>query len=145
MLVENSSMYFQFVLSERLKNMESIWPFLYAHLKMGCIMWLGMAGGRPPSFPHNNFSSVIWSLPNMATWFPCRRGRTLFILGSLGQRSLLLWLEFLTTSFPHDKFSSRGSGKTLFIFGRFLAQWYYNTSILSHQVNQYNISTYISW
>ena len=27
----------------------------------------------------------IRSLPNLATWFPCGRGRTLFILGSLGQ------------------------------------------------------------
>jgi hypothetical protein len=29
----------------------------------------------------------IESLTNLATWFPCRRGRNLFILGSLGQRS----------------------------------------------------------
>jgi hypothetical protein len=29
----------------------------------------------------------IGSLPNLATWFPCGRGRSLFILGSLGQRS----------------------------------------------------------
>jgi hypothetical protein len=29
----------------------------------------------------------IGSLPNLATWFPCGSGRTLFILGSLGQRS----------------------------------------------------------
>ena len=28
----------------------------------------------------------IGSLTNLATWFPCGRGRTLFILGSLGQR-----------------------------------------------------------
>jgi hypothetical protein len=34
------------------------------------------------SFPHDNFSSVYWILTNMATWFPCGRGRTLFILGS---------------------------------------------------------------
>jgi hypothetical protein len=27
----------------------------------------------------------IGSLPNLTTWFPCGRGRTLFILGSLGQ------------------------------------------------------------
>ena len=51
----------------------------------------------------------IGSLPNLTTWFPCRRRRTLFILGSLGQRSRspLLWIEFLTTgSFPHNNFSS---------------------------------------
>jgi hypothetical protein len=40
---------------------------------------------------HTGFHTItlvlyIWSLPNLATWFPCRRGRTLFILGSLGQR-----------------------------------------------------------
>jgi hypothetical protein len=32
----------------------------------------------------------IGSLPNLATWFPFGRGRILFILGSLGQRSPLL-------------------------------------------------------
>ena len=32
--------------------------FLYASLEMGRIMWLGMAGGHPHRFPHNNFSSV---------------------------------------------------------------------------------------
>jgi hypothetical protein len=32
----------------------------------------------------------IGSLPNLATWFPCGKGRTLFMLGSLGQRSPLL-------------------------------------------------------
>ena len=51
----------------------------------------------------------IGSLPNLTTWFPCGRGRILFILGSLGQRwrSPLLWIEFLTTgSFLHDNFSS---------------------------------------
>ena len=109
--------------------------FLYARLETGHIMWLGMAGGCPHRFSHNNFSSVyriftkfghmegeepyifwghvkgqghhyykynfwqqgrfhmitlvlyIGSLPNLTTWLPCGRGRTLFILGSLGQRS----------------------------------------------------------
>jgi hypothetical protein len=32
--------------------------FLCARLETGRIMWLGMAGGRPHRFPHNNFSSV---------------------------------------------------------------------------------------
>jgi hypothetical protein len=111
--------------------------FLYARLETGRIMWLGMAGGRPHRFPHNNFSSIyriftklshmipLWkgknpiyfgvirskvsyykynfwqqgrfhitlvlyigSLPNLTTRFPC--ARTIFILGSLGQRSRLL-------------------------------------------------------
>jgi hypothetical protein len=109
-------------------------------------MWLGMAGGRPHRFPHNNFSSVyriftklghmitmwkgknpmyftiimskvevtyykynfcqhgrfritlvlyIGSLPNLTTWFPCERGRTLFILGSLGPRSRSLTINII--------------------------------------------------
>jgi ubiquitin C-terminal hydrolase len=41
---------------------------------------------------HTGFHTItlvlyIGSLTNLATWFPCRRGRTIFILGSLGQRS----------------------------------------------------------
>ena len=46
-------------------------------------------GGR--AGVHTGFRTTlvlyIRSLPNLATWFPCGRGRTLFILGSLGQRS----------------------------------------------------------
>jgi hypothetical protein len=69
----------------------------------------------------------IRSLPNLATWFPCGRGRTLFILGSLGQShykynfwqqgrfhtiTLVLYIGSLTnlaTWFPC------GRGRTLFI------------------------------
>jgi hypothetical protein len=69
--------YFTFTVPE-------LWPFLYARLKTGRIMWLGMAG------VHTGFRTItvvlyIRSLPNLATWFPCGRERTLFILGSLGQ------------------------------------------------------------
>jgi hypothetical protein len=39
----------------------------------------------------------IGSLLNLATWFPCGRGRTLFILGSLGQRSRSLTLNIIFT------------------------------------------------
>ena len=39
-----------------------------------------------------NLVLYIGSLPNLGTWFPCGRGRTLFILGSLGQRSRSLLL-----------------------------------------------------
>ena len=65
--------------------------FLYARLETGHIMWLGMAG------VHTGFHTIalvlyIGSLPNLATWFPCGRGRTQFILGSLGQRSRSLLL-----------------------------------------------------
>ena len=52
----------------------------------------------------------IGSLTNLATWFPCGRGRILYMLGSLDQRSRSLLLHcinrILTTgSFPHN-FSS---------------------------------------
>ena len=48
-------------------------------------------GGRQADV-HTDFRTItlvlyIGSLPNLATWFPCGRGRTLFIMGSLGQRS----------------------------------------------------------
>ena len=59
----------------------SFFPFLYARLETGRIMWLGTAG------VHTGFRTItlvlyIGSLPNLATWFPCGRGRTIFILGS---------------------------------------------------------------
>ena len=68
--------------------------FLYARLETGRIMWLGMAG------VHSGFCTItlvlyIGSLPNLATWFPCGRGRTLFILGSLGQRSRSLTINII--------------------------------------------------
>jgi hypothetical protein len=100
-----------------------MWPSLvkiqYTELKLSC--------GNDPVVKNSIYSNsdldlwqqghfrtitlvlYIGSLTNLATWFPCGRGRTLFILGSLGQRSrsLLLYIEFLTTgSFPHDNFSS---------------------------------------
>jgi hypothetical protein len=37
----------------------------------------------------------IGYLPNLTTWFPCGRGRTLFILGSLGQRSRSLTINII--------------------------------------------------
>ena len=88
-------------------------------------------GGR--ASVHTGFRTItliqyIRSLPNLATWFPCRRGRTLFILGSLGQGhhyykynfwqqghfhmvTLVLYIGFLATWFPC------GMGRTLFILG----------------------------
>ena len=48
-------------------------------------------------FVHTGFRTItlvlyIRSLHNLATWFPCGKGRTLFILGSLVQRSRSLLL-----------------------------------------------------
>jgi hypothetical protein len=71
--------------------------------------WVWRVAGIHTGFRTITLVLYIGSLPNLATWFPCGRGRTLFILGSLGQRSRspLLWIEFLTTGlFPHDNFSS---------------------------------------
>ena len=85
---------------------------------------------------HTGFRTItlvlyIEYLPNLATWFPCGRGRTLFILGSLGQShryykynfwqqgrfhtiTLVLYIGTwpnLATWFPC------GRGRTLFILG----------------------------
>ena len=35
----------------------------------------------------------IGFLPNLATWFPCGRGRTLFILGSLPLYHLIIYID----------------------------------------------------
>ena len=45
-------------------------PFLYAHLETGRIMWLGMAGGRPDRFLHDNFSSVYWIFTKLRHMIP---------------------------------------------------------------------------
>jgi hypothetical protein len=73
------------------------------------VIGYGGRAGVHTGFRTINLVLYIGSLPNLATWFPCGSGRTLFILGSLCQRSrsLLLYIEFLTTgSFPLDNFSS---------------------------------------
>ena len=87
--------------------------FVYARLDTGPYYVIGYRGRRAAGV-HTGFRTItlvlyIGSLPNLVTWFPRGRERTLFILGSLGQRSRspLLWIELLTTgSFPHDNFSS---------------------------------------
>ena len=82
--------YFVKVLYENLTfEIPPLW-FLYARLETGRIIWLGMAGGRTgvlTGFRALTLVLYIGSLPNLATWFPCRSGRTLSILRSLGQRS----------------------------------------------------------
>jgi hypothetical protein len=65
---------------------------LYARLETGRIMWLGVAG------VHTGFRTItlvlyIGSLPNLATWFPCGRGRTLFILGSLPLYRFIIYID----------------------------------------------------
>jgi hypothetical protein len=55
-------------------------------------VWRAAGGGRREvGGIHTGFRIIILvlyigSLPNLATWFPCEREITLFILGSLGQR-----------------------------------------------------------
>ena len=58
------------------------------------------------SFPHN-FSSEHWIFTKLDHMIPLWKGKNPIYFGSLGQRSLLLLIQFLTTlSFPHDNFSS---------------------------------------
>jgi hypothetical protein len=71
--------------------------------------WVWRAARRPHRFPHNNFSSVYRIFTKLGHVIPLWKGKNPINFGSLGQRSrsLLLWIEFLTTwSFPHDNFSS---------------------------------------
>ena len=63
--------------------------FLYARLETVRYYVIGYGGwaGVHTGFHTITLVLYIGSLTNLATWFPCGRGRTLFILGSLGQRS----------------------------------------------------------
>jgi hypothetical protein len=56
-------------------------PFLYARLEMGRIMWLGMAGGRPRKFPHNNFSSVYQIFTKLGHMIPLWKGKNSIYVG----------------------------------------------------------------
>ena len=85
---------------------------------------------------HTGFRTItlvlyIGSLPNLTTWFPCGRGRTLFILGSLGQshcyykynfwqqgRFRTITLVLYIGSLPNlATWLPCGRGRTLFILG----------------------------
>jgi hypothetical protein len=55
----------------------------------------GRAGGRPHRFLHTNFSSVYRIFIKLGHMIPCGRERTLFILGSLGQRSRSLIINII--------------------------------------------------
>jgi hypothetical protein len=78
------------------------------------------------SVPIYYWLAYIGPLPNLATWFPCGRGRTLFILGSLGQRSInrifdngrfhMITLVLYIGSLPNlNTWLPCGRGRTLFI------------------------------
>ena len=51
--------------------------------------WVGFHTG----FHTINLVLYIGSLPNLTTWFPCGRGRTLFILGSLPLYRLIIYID----------------------------------------------------
>ena len=58
-----------------------IFWFLYARLETGRIMWLGMAGGLPHRFPHNNFSSVYRIFTKLGHMIPLWKGKNLIYFG----------------------------------------------------------------
>ena len=45
------------------------------------IMWLGMVGGRPHSFPHNNFSSVYRIFTKLGHTIPLCKGKNPIYFG----------------------------------------------------------------
>jgi hypothetical protein len=58
-----------------------LYNFLYARLETGRIMWLGMAGGRPHRFPHNNFSSVYQIFTKLDHMIPLWKGKNPIYFG----------------------------------------------------------------
>ena len=59
----------------------STFQFLYARLETGRIMRLGMAGGRPHRFPHNNFSSVYRIFTKVGHMIPLQKGKNPIYFG----------------------------------------------------------------
>ena len=55
----------------------------------------------------------IGSLPNLATWFPCGRGRTIFILGSLPLYRLIIYIDGHILWCTHFLFTDRGNDNWL--------------------------------
>jgi hypothetical protein len=68
-----------------------MWPSLlkiqYIELKLSC--------GNDPVVKNYTIALVLYigSWPNLATWFPCGRGRTLFILRSLPLYRLIIYID----------------------------------------------------
>jgi hypothetical protein len=98
------------------------WPNLAKWLPCGrgrTLFILGSLGQRSRSpllykynfWQQDRFRTItlvlyIGSLTNLATRFPCGRGRTLFILGSKVKVTVTINIILTTGSFPHDNFSS---------------------------------------
>ena len=55
--------------------------FLYARIETGRIMWLGMTGGRPHRFPHNNFSSVYQIFTKLGHMISLWKGKSPIYFG----------------------------------------------------------------
>jgi hypothetical protein len=55
--------------------------FLYASLETGRIMWLGIAGGHPHRFPHNNFSFVYQIFTKLGHMIPLWKGKNPIYFG----------------------------------------------------------------
>ena len=53
----------------------------YAPSETGLIMWLGMAGGHPHRFPHNNFSSVYRIFTKLSHMIPLWKGKNPIYFG----------------------------------------------------------------
>jgi hypothetical protein len=67
-----------------------LYHFLYARLETVRIMWLGMSGGRPHRFPHNNFSSVYWIFTKLDHTFAMWKGKNPIYFGVIRSRSLTI-------------------------------------------------------
>jgi hypothetical protein len=62
----------------------------------------------------------IGSLPNLATWFHCGRGRTLFILGSLPLYLLIIYIDWCILWCTHFLFINNCNINIYFSFDVFM-------------------------
>ena len=81
--------------------------FLYALLETVRIMWLGMAGGRPHRFPHNNFSSVYRIFTKLGHMIPLCKGMNPIYFGVIRSKvtvtiNRIFDNRVVSARWPHD-------------------------------------------
>jgi hypothetical protein len=103
-----------------------LYLFLYARLETGRIMWLGMVGGHPHRFSHNNFSSAYQIFTKLGHMIPLWKGKNPIYFGVKGQGHCYYKYNFwqqgrfhMITSFVYWIFTmiALWKGKTSIYFG----------------------------
>ena len=81
----------------------------------GVNMWLGMAGGCPHRFPHDNFSSVYWIFTKLGHMIPLWKGKNPIYFGVIRSKvtitiniifyHLILYIDRCILWYTHFLFS----------------------------------------